>query len=668
MAASWSTADDWDNAASESGVTHRNFGTLVDGKVQLGPDHNYAMRDWFGCFTSRAYYANMPKNGVYDATSDKTFLVWSGPKLRPFVTYYDHSAGRWGPIVRVSTSALSNDDHGIPQIEIDGSGYLHVFWGAHNNPIKYAISTSPRDISAWTAQADVSTDWAYYAPFIIGGNIRLMGRRKYNVPPEEYRISTITSSGVATGHGWGSVVDLVKFDGRMMYPYDYVLAGTDIHFVFVQRTDTSGPFQNVYYAVFDTVAGNLKNAAGSTFTLPVNETTGNASFMVFNSGSDQAGAPLLWRDSSGNPHTLFTHDNTVAGAVQVKHGKWTGSAWDVAVIETGTVNLNQPGIITTADTLVDFAWRDSSNNIKRTTFNPTDNSGVTTSTLLAYNAWGNPVYPLAHPRSISNPHPDLRLLLSDYRGDVWDYEFCRIGAWGDSGFLQAEASRHECLINAPLDDAAGVTTLADYSGHDQGITRGTLVSGATPGINGRPCVEFASGREGTIAHSPAQWIGGSEPFTIRFFGRDLDGIVISKGRPASNTLRYWISVSTTRVRLMTKNTGTFFSADSSPVTIAGIHLYEIVWDGAGTTTFRQDGVGIGTSTGVTVANMGAQPTTTFDVGYGYSSGSNAATKSYATGKLQWLQIIPRHQSTLAEHQAMWDALVAGELISDWKAA
>ena len=672
MPASWSTADDWDNAASESGVIHRAYGSLVDGRVQLGPDPNFAMRDWFGVGTSQPIVPIMNYLAQYDATSGKTFIVWQGPKLRPNITYYDHTAGKWGPIVVVSTSALSGDDHGAPQLVLDGSGYIHVFWGTHNHPIKYAISSSPRDISAWTVQTDVSTNFSYQNPFLIGSNIVLIGRKYYS-GATEYRISAITSSGTATGHGWGSVVDLVEFDGRMMYPSDYLVVGTDIHFTFWRRAGEVGLSQNIYYAVYDTTTNQLKNAAGTAFSVPITEATGNANFMVFNSGSDEANAPMLWRDSGGNPHIVFIHNNTGAGQVQLKHTRWNGSAWTTpTVLATDARLWANPCPLVASDTAADIYYKTGTGSINKVAFNPSDGSGITGSTFLAKGsgAWTNPARDLLGPIPIRGAHADFRMILSEINDGAYNYEHDRIAACGNSGFVQGEALRHDFLICAPLNDASGATTLEDQAGHGQNILKGTLVTGVS-GINGRTGLELASPRGGTIPHSTAQWIGGGIPFTIRFLGKDLTGGIVGKGRPSSNTLRYGVGLITadSSLRVTTKNTASFITASSSTgLTFTGIHLYEIVWDGAGTFTFRQDGVAKGTSTAVSAANMGAAPTDAMDIGCYYNSGSNATSRNYGSGLLMDLQIIPRHQSTLAEHQAMWNALVAGELISDWKAA
>lgn len=673
MAASWSTADDWDNAASESGVIHRAYGSLVDGRVQLGPDPNFAMRDWFGVGTSQPIVPIMNYLAQYDATSGKTFIVWQGPQLRPNITYYDHGAGKWGPIVVVSTSALSGDDHGAPQLLIDGSGYIHVFWGTHGNAIKYAISNSPRDISAWTAQTDIAGNWTYQTPLLIGSNIRLFGRINDADPTTIWWISTAVSSGVASGHGWGAVQHLVAFAGRMMYPSDYLLVGTDVHVVFWRRAGLGGLSQNIYYAVYDTTTNQLKNAAGTAFSVPISEATGNASFMVFNSGTDEANAPALWRDSSGNPHIVFIHDNTGASQVQLKHTRWTGSAWTTPVVLATDARLwHNPCPIVASDTAADIYYRTGAGSINKVAFNPSDDSGITGSTFLAKGsgAWTNPARDLLGPIPIRGAHADLRMILSEINDDAYSYEHDRIAAWGDSGFVQGEALRHDFLICAPLNDASGATTLEDQAGHGQNITKGTLVTGVS-GINGRTGLELGTSREGTIAHSTAQWIGGGVPFTIRFLGKDLTGGIVGKGRPSSNTLRYGVGLITSdgSLRVTTKNTASFITASSATgLTFTGIHLYEIVWDGAGTFTFRQDGVAKGTSTAVSVANMSAFPTNALDVGCYYNSGGIATSRNYGAGLLMDLQIIPRHQSTLAEHQAMWNALVAGELIGDWKAA
>lgn len=652
----------WPDALTESGVIHRNFGSRVDTKLAMGPDPGLPLRDWFGTGTSVPLVGIMQHTAVYDATAGKTFIAWLGPILRPYITYYDHAAGEWGPIVEVSTVALSNDDHGAPSLCQDASGYLHIFWNTHNNAAEYAISTSPRDISAWTVQADVAGVWTYQQPFVINGNIYLFGREQ--AVAATYTISFKKSVGVATGHTWDSLVTLFNFTDDMMYPSSYVVRGDDIHFAFWYRlaaeVGPAGNSQNIYYAVYETDTGLLKNAAGTSVAYPVSLATANSNFRVFDSGADQSNAPCLWFDSSSNPHIAFVHD--VAGAAALKHTRWNGAAWTTPVtLSTATALWVNPAPIIASDTSGTLYWR-SGSEIKKVVWNPSDDTGITVSTFQTQ--WGN--LAMGSPVAVPNAHADLRLLVYENNDEVWDFEHVRIGAWGDSGYLQGDAARMDHAVLFPLNDASGATTLEDRSNHRQVFTKGSLVTGVTCAL-GLTGIERASAREGTVAHTTGQWLFGSHPCTVRFIGNGLSGPILGKGRPASNTLRYWIALTAgLKMNVTTKPGASFISAESTAVASwAGVHLYEIVWDGVSTMTFRRDGAALGTSTGIVAANFSAQPTNPLDIGYFYNSGSDAASKAYGAGVMMYLQMIPRWQSTLAEHQAFWAAFSAGSYQSQY---
>lgn len=87
---------------------------------------------------------------VYAPAVDTTFVIFRGESADPFATYYDHEAGEFGPEVRVGRNPIPDDDtHGAPALTVDDDGYLHVFYGVHNDPLSYAKSESPYDASAW---------------------------------------------------------------------------------------------------------------------------------------------------------------------------------------------------------------------------------------------------------------------------------------------------------------------------------------------------------------------------------------------------------------------------------------------------------------------------------------------------------------------------------------
>ena len=665
----WTAENDWRNARAESGVIHRDFGDRVAGEIAQGTDLlPQGPVDWFGHGTSQPLVGNMQQTAVYDATAGKTFVVWQGRALRPYITYYDHALGAWGPIVEISTGTLTDDDHGAPQICQDASGYLHVFWGTHNNAIKYAISTTARDISAWTVQTDVAGNWSYQQPFVVAGNIWLFGRVQVGTTTT-YTISVKKSVGVATGHTWDALIDLCSFSGRMLYSSDGLVSGNNLHLTWWMRTDSAGTSHNIYYGVYETGTGLFKTAAGTTHgALPISEATGDANYSAFDSGTQEANAPVLWLDSGGLPHLVYIHDNTTT--VDVMHTRWTGSSWTTpASLGSGSQLWINPAVVVTSDTAAAVYWAVAGlASIKKTTWNPSNDTSISTTTWLTNSEWApNGVLNLVGAIAIRNADADLRLVLSELNDDAWSYEYVRVGAYGDSGFVKAPAWRQDAYLALPFNEDSGATTLLDYSGRKQNATNNGVVMGVA-GLLGLTGAEFASGRMADVAHTRGQWLF-SFPCVVRFWGVGLTGAILGKGRPFNNDLRYAIYVGDpiTTMRVTNKVDATWLEANSSSgLTFTGFQLYEISYDGAGTLSFFKSGAAVGTSAVISNAKFNAKfPTTDLHVGYYYNSGSNSASKAYGAGVCQGLVMLPRYQSTLAEHQAFWAALTAGSFTSKW---
>lgn len=668
LSVTWTGEDDWRSARAESGVIYRNFGDRVATEIAMGTDLlPQGPVDWFGVGQEQCTNPLLGTHSVYDSTANKTFITWSGIRLRPFITYYDHALGAWGPVVQISTVTLTNDSHGMPQLCQDASGYLHVFWGTHNNAAEYAISTSARDISAWTVQTDVTANWSYQQPHVISGDIWLFGRVQVGTS-STYTLSVKKSNGVATSHSWNSLVDLASFSGKMIYPSDYLAVGPDVHIVWNTRQSVGGTVNNIYYAVYETDTGLLKNVSGTDMgTLPISEATANANCRVFNSGSDEANAPALWLDSSNNPHIAFIHDNTTT--VDMRHTRWTGSAWTTpAVIATENGLWGKPAVINPTDSTVDLYYRRPSDGaVRKATFDPSDDTGITLSTLLSVGDWTpNGTLTYIGPTIIRDAHADLQMLLSEYLAANYWREDLRIGAWGDSGWVQAPAWRQDGGLALPLNEDSGASTLVDESGHGQNATNSGIVMGSTGllGLTGGTLAS-ASSRYATIPHNGSQWIWNGFPGVVRFWGKDLSDSILCKGRAGNNTLRYAVYLSTTlTMRVMMRRTTTsYFAISSSVGSWAGFHLYEYSWDGAGTMSFFRDGAALGTSTGI--ADMATSPTVALDIGRTQTDTSNINNFLYGNGILQGLVMLPRYQTVLADHQAFWDTLTAGSFTSKW---
>ncbi len=255
----------------------------------------------------------------------KTYVVWQGGTsgaLDPYISAYDHSSGTWATPVKVGTNPLSGDDHGAPAVIVDDSGYVHVFYGSHLTALKYAKSTNPEDISAWTAQADIGTNTSYRGLVKdSGGTLHLIDRAGgawgvYNV---EHRTSA---------DAFATPVTIIAPDQDTDVPYygnlAYDATNNRIHIAWCYWDASASTYLNIYHAYLDLDDGHLYTMAGTDLGTSISYAE-YTDCLVVNSGANFTWLPALHLDGSGNPHIIYPIQ-TVTG-YKFQYSYWTGAAW-----------------------------------------------------------------------------------------------------------------------------------------------------------------------------------------------------------------------------------------------------------------------------------------------------------------------------------------------------
>jgi len=309
--------------------------------------------------TASWYMATQP-NAIYDSTGDKTWIAyegWDGDERTCYMTLYNHASSAWeGPYI-VGYSELTNDDHGVPSIIMDSDGYVHVFFGGHGNAVQHATTSLARDATRWRPQATLNAALTYPSPVLLSdGNIYVGARRTDEAGGTggnyrmyyDYYISTDITDGVVT---WASPVVGVDLDyDSRFYLGSHILQGGEVHFLGTRADFGDDERKHIYYYVYDPVANEIRNFADSTSTaaasLPINLTTSNASYRIFeHTGSNVGNLPRLAFDSSGNPHIIFTDGANVGksgtgvsqGSYQLKHVWHNGTSWQTPESISGAV-------------------------------------------------------------------------------------------------------------------------------------------------------------------------------------------------------------------------------------------------------------------------------------------------------------------------------------------
>lgn len=389
-------------------------------------------------------------SGFYESGADKTYIAWQFVGLAGYkgvhVAAYDHGTNTWSERVTAGNFLLVDDDHGHPALVRDASGYIHCFFGSHNNTQKYSVSNNPDDITSWTARPDISTALTYPKPVLVGSTLYLFVRDSAVAGNLKLAMSTMTpAAGVGT---FSALTQLVDFGaGSRVYTTEAHAIGTDIHFCCMYANSADTMRENVYYYVLDTTTGDISNFDGSTTitagSRPVTLAQSNANFKIFDHGSNDGDVPSLQFDSSGNAHVMFADGLTPT--YDLKHMMLSGGSWSSPVtIATIADSAGASGYVASyclvpgASGKMEAWYNVSGDKIRRVrSAAGTWASAATISVSGTYDFMGG--------AAIKDAHPDFRAVYSEWSGSALDSGAANLGifGYGDGG-----------PINTPIDMSA----------------------------------------------------------------------------------------------------------------------------------------------------------------------------------------------------------------------
>jgi hypothetical protein len=279
------------------------------------------------------YDATQP-SAFYDSVDNKTWLAYEaydfvGLTRTLNVCTYNHTTRVWsGPYVAI-TNPMVDDDHGVPSLCMDHQGFVHIFGGSHNDtPCLTAHTTTARDPSTWSSTTNLFTG-TYSHPSLVGSALYVFGRDGSTDSKLLLRKTTALSGGVPT---YSSNIVIGDFGtNTRWYQGQGFVSGTDIHMLATRADAADTKRQDVYYVIYNTLDGSIRNFAGNVTVAsgsqPVDLATMNASFRIVDqtTGSTDGTIPQMI-SISGNPHIAYM-DGTQAGGYNLKHIAWNGSAW-----------------------------------------------------------------------------------------------------------------------------------------------------------------------------------------------------------------------------------------------------------------------------------------------------------------------------------------------------
>lgn len=506
----------------------------------------------------------------------KTYIAYQGDDDDPYITSYDHATGLWATPVKIGTNPLVNGDgHGEPIILIDSSGYIHIMYGSHIGPQKYAKSTNPEDISAWTAMTDpidgVFPTWGatYPALFQFSDDKMYLFYRDY---PDAANESWGYKTSVDGGVNWSAYTKV--FDTHYHYCFFTKGIGDTIHAVAIGG-GYQADRQDLYYLIFD--GTNWKNISGTNKTLPI--AYPEASILAYDSGVEWTPFVRTGVDASNNPYIFFTEGHTAdpvgggAGTFKYRILKYS-SGWldydigvnsdewrDMAMAIDVRSSLNIDVYVVTNGATPDVVGGD----IQK--WSSTD-GGVT---------WEHNRNILkgrfADPMIVRNYHDNAKLIFVEYAGNVLATRKAYV--WGDAGFIKGAVS------------ILGTTAI-----EIKGLYNGTLVNTPTS-IDGK----FGKGFSFSGASSEYIEVGDNDvfsfdvgspdhAFSISFWIKDINTavtqVIIAKHNVNPN-VEWMIIPNAGKIQVsLLINTGAKAIVTTAPYTNAGTWDFIcITYDGAG---------------------------------------------------------------------------------------
>jgi len=269
----------------------------------------------------------------FEGTHKRTYFVYLDENYDILITYYDHDTKEWATPVKVDDTP-GEDEHFQPEILVDSSGYIHLFYGCHDTPVKYAKSNNPEDISAWTTGMTIGDGNTYPFAVEVGANhLLLFVRHLVSTDHRTLYVYESTDGGVSWDDGT-EIVDLGDLQATYIYGAEW--DGTYVHLLLSLRQISDGVMGehvNVYYCKYNPADKHVYTIDGTDLGVNATKAELEANYGLI-SGSDDPvndkNIPIHLVVYGTSPYILYFEQN--GDVFDVKFAKWNGSDWVRTII------------------------------------------------------------------------------------------------------------------------------------------------------------------------------------------------------------------------------------------------------------------------------------------------------------------------------------------------
>ncbi|MDP6775887.1 MAG: BNR-4 repeat-containing protein [Candidatus Latescibacteria bacterium] len=194
----------------------------------------------------------------------RTYVAYMDHDFDARVLAYDHDGSRWSDAVRIGTTQVEGhppDGHNVPNLFVSRDGTIHLFYGSHGTPFRYARSKSPEEIDRWELGETIGERTTY--PFVVertNGELLLF----YRHGGAQIDSPLVFQRSRDLGGTWEDRVEVVRFGAPSSVKIHNVLydASHDrIHFSLHDRTNVPVPALPsafpAYYCAYDPAEGRV---------------------------------------------------------------------------------------------------------------------------------------------------------------------------------------------------------------------------------------------------------------------------------------------------------------------------------------------------------------------------------------------------------------------------
>lgn len=357
--------DDWDFSSPDVVMAFDRFGRvtsdeaaqylsqLIDATVDSAVDE--ASKDSIQVISGGVSFAKFPgtlrgtrrynassftQDPIQTAADGTQFAVWIDSLSRAIVGKRERGSSVWETFDLTNAASnvfalpVTDDSHNSFSMVVDGAGYIHLSGNHHLNPLRYARSVRPLDITAWTAPGmigDAPEATMTYPQFVKlpDGNLIFTFRDEGPVGLGAYYMNHYDAA-TMTWTRRGKLLDGTTVTPAQS-PYLNKLAvandGT-LHLFFLWRGSSNDPRDSTQISHMKSSDSGVtwKTAAGAALALPV--LYSNAAPVITQTlvgELNQSGAAV---DDAGNPWSVWWRSlGTLNGGWGIYVRRWDGSAW-----------------------------------------------------------------------------------------------------------------------------------------------------------------------------------------------------------------------------------------------------------------------------------------------------------------------------------------------------